>query len=655
MASPKVLSFGKTQINLVFRSLNRTFALSILHPMKRFVPYLSWLGALLLIAFALIFFESDLLWKVQHYNLFLNTSHFFREQMVVPGGFLSYVSCFFTQFFYYPWLGVLLLCAWWLLLTWLVKHVFRMSNQWTVVALIPAVLLLIANMDLGYWHYFMRLRGYFFVATIGTTVAVAMLWAFRKASSPDLSNSKWNLWIRIALIIVAAVVGYPLFGIYALAAVLLMAIWTWRLSNNRKQNAILTVVALLCMVAVPLLCYRYVYYQTNIHEVWTAGLPDFTVVEHFPRYYIPYYILMAFFLWMVIKATPDTFMKRGEESKKQPKIAKKKPLIMWGLQGVLAVALFALVYHYWYKDKNFHHELVMQHCIEQTDWEGVIDEAQKVEEPTRPIVIMRNIALWRLGRQLGEMNSFPAASKDSNTPIPVDMVYHVFGRMTYYQYGMLNDCHRICMEEGVEYGWHVETQKYLARCSMLTGEKQAARKSLNLLRHTLFHGKWAEDMLQLLDQPKQMTENAETGPITHMLHYHNALGSDGGKVEKYIMGQLSQQDADDPYFQEQALLATLWMKDSKTFFPRFNHYARLHTSGPMPHLFQEAAYLFGMIENTPNLERFPFDKSVIQTYNAFMNEAVKYNDQPAKVGRAALRPIYGNTYFYEYYYGQRPN
>ena len=89
---------------------------------------------------------------------------------------------------------------------------------------------------------------------------------------------------------------------------------------------------------------------------------------------------MAFFLWMVIKAIPDTSMKRGEESKKQPKIAKKKPLIMWGLQGVLAVALIALVYHYWYKDKNFHHELVMQHCIEQTDWEGVIDEAQKVEE-----------------------------------------------------------------------------------------------------------------------------------------------------------------------------------------------------------------------------------------------------------------------------------
>ena len=57
--------------------------------MKRFLPVLTWLGALLLIAFALIFFESDLLWKVQHYNLFLDTPHFFREQMVVPGGFLS--------------------------------------------------------------------------------------------------------------------------------------------------------------------------------------------------------------------------------------------------------------------------------------------------------------------------------------------------------------------------------------------------------------------------------------------------------------------------------------------------------------------------------------------------------------------------------------
>ena len=105
--------------------------------MKRFIPVLPWLGALLLIAVALLCFESDLLWRVQMYNLFLDTPLFFRELMVEPGGMLSYLGCYFTQFFYHPWLGVLMLCGWWLLLMWLTKRAFRIADNWTVLALIP--------------------------------------------------------------------------------------------------------------------------------------------------------------------------------------------------------------------------------------------------------------------------------------------------------------------------------------------------------------------------------------------------------------------------------------------------------------------------------------------------------------------------------------
>ena len=609
--------------------------------MKRFIPILFWLVALLIIAFALLRFESDLLWKVQQYNLFLDTPLFFREQMVVPGGFLSYVSCFFTQFFYYPWLGVLILCGWWLLLMWLIKRTFCIENKKILLTLIPVAILLIASMCLGYWHYFIKLRGYFFVATIGTTVAVAMLWAFRKATT--FSLSKGRLWVRIAIILATAVVGYPLFGIYALAAVLLMGIWTWRLSDKRTQNAILTVVALLCIVAIPLFYYRYVYYQTNISEMWTAALPSFTIEETYSQYYIPYYILGAFFLLMM-RATPNPSMKKGG--------LKLKPLYLWGLQGIIAIALVGCVYHYWYKDENFHHELAMQRFMEQAEWEDVLRETMKQEvEPTRPIVVMRNIALARVGLQLDEMYNFPRGYQTAKTPLPYDMMYHVFGRLIYYQYGMLNDCHRLCMEEGVEHGWHVEIQKYMARCSLLSGEKQAARKNLNLLHHTLFHGKWADEMLQLLDNPKLMAENQETGPVMHMLHYNNALGSDGGKVERYVMNQLANQDSNDPYFQEQALLAALWTRNPQMFFPRFSKYATQHQREPMPHLFQEAAYLFGKLRNMPNVEQFPFDPSVKKTYNAFMNDLKKYEGQNPEIGRNALLPFYGSTYFYEYYFG----
>ena len=93
--------------------------------------------ALLVIAGLLLFFESDFLWKLQEANLFLNSKLFLEELMVEPGGFLSWSGTWFTQFLFHPWLGVLLLCAWWLLLMWLVKKAFRVSSRWMPITIIP--------------------------------------------------------------------------------------------------------------------------------------------------------------------------------------------------------------------------------------------------------------------------------------------------------------------------------------------------------------------------------------------------------------------------------------------------------------------------------------------------------------------------------------
>ncbi len=602
--------------------------------MKRVISFLPWIGALLLIAIALLCYESDLLWKVQQYNLFLDTSLFFHEQMLVPGGFLSYISCFFTQFFYHPWLGVLLLCGWWLLLMWLTKRTFRIPDNWAVLSLIPVAVLLVANMCIGYWIYMMRLRGYFFVPTIGTTTGVAVLWAFR--SLPQ------KLWVRIVAIVVAAAMGYPLFGIYALAAVLLMGIWAWRLTGNRSQNALQSVVALLCIVAIPLICYRYIYYQTYFDDLWTIGLPIMNTMRLYPTYYIPYYILGGFFLLMVIFYQSSLFAKQ------------QKPLYTYILQGVLAVALIAGVWHWWYKDANFHHELVMQHCIEETDWEGVISEGSKQGEvePTRSIIFMHNLALFRLGRQCDEMYDFPWGRQKGDPDVPYDMLNVAFGKTLFYQNGMLNDCHRKCMEDGVEYGWKVEFLQYLARCSVLRGEKPAGQKVLNLLRHTMYYSEWADSMQVLLDNPRRITKSREMDPIIQMTQYKDALGLDEGNVERYVTNVLAYQDSYNYYFQEQAVLAALAKRNPGLFWARYNRYRQLRRNSAMPRIFQEAAYLFSMIGKGPNPAQLSIDKGVKESYAAFARESQKYDKQQAVVGRTALHPFFGNTYFFYYYFLQ---
>ena len=88
--------------------------------MKRLIkPIALWLLTLTVLAIIMLSFEADLLWKVQQHNVFLNTSLFFHQMMAMPGGMLSYLGAFFTQHFYYPWVGVILMCGWWLLLMWL--------------------------------------------------------------------------------------------------------------------------------------------------------------------------------------------------------------------------------------------------------------------------------------------------------------------------------------------------------------------------------------------------------------------------------------------------------------------------------------------------------------------------------------------------------
>ena len=609
--------------------------------MERFKPLALWTGILAVIAAALLYFESDLLWKVQHYNLFLFSSLFFKQQMIVPGGMLSWLGTFFTQFFYYPWLGVLLLCGWWLLLTWVTKRAFRIADRWCVVALLPVVFLLASNMDLGYWHYFLKLRGYFFVATIGSTAVVGLLWAFRKLPG--------RLWLRLAFLFVVTAAGYPLMGAYALAATLLMAIWTWRLSKNMTQNAVISLVALLCIAAIPLLYYRYVYYQTNIDDIYRVALPVFSIRETYMEFYYPYFALAACFLFLVLvnlsgESTAKQVNMKGEATKQ------RKPLWVWAVQGAIVVAMFFCVKYFWYRDANFHHELAMQRCIENLDWEGVLKVgAKQKEEPTRAIVMMHNLALSRLGRQLDEMYDFPKGSKKSNTPLPIYM-HNVAGRLIYYNYGVMNECHRMCMEEGVERGWRPELLKYMARCAIFNEEPKAARRYLDLLQETLFYGEWAKKFQLLADNPGQLTVDPETGPITHMRYYPNYLSADNGHVEKYLMTQLAQLDADDPYFQEQAVLAALWTRDPNDFWARLSNYARLHLHDHLPRIFQEAAYLFAYMQQRSDIDQMPLDESVKKNFHAFMSQMQQYKGAPLPQLRMIMYPSFGNTYYYEYFF-----
>ena len=612
--------------------------------MKKIGSLSLWAVALLLAGAALLLFESSLLWKVQSMNEFLGSALFFRQQMLVPGGLLSYVGSFLTQLLFHPWLGVGVLLGLWWLLMWVSARALGIEGHWRALLLLPVALLLVANVDLGYWIYVLKWRGYFFAPTLGTLVAAALLWAYR------LTPRK--RWLRAVVIGSTVAAGYPLLGVWALAAALLMGLAdTCRSPRDFQGGRLMLPLALLMVVAVPLLYYRYVFFQTNLQDIYATGLPVFTFLDSHPVFYLPYILLAACYAgaaccrWDTKTAAgPASTTKQNGARRRQAWL--RSPLLA---QGLLLVALSVGVFAFWFKDENFHHELRMQHCVERLDWDGVLKEAMRQkDEPTRSIVMMRNLALARIGRQGDDMYIFPNGAKPSHAPFPI-LLSQIIGRMIYYHYGLPNECHRVCLEEGVENGWRTEILQYMARCALMNGEQQAARKFLQLLRQTMFYGKWADNMQPLLRDRRLLEQAAETGPVSHMMHYANTLGSDNGYTEQYVMGLLAAQDSDDKLFQEQALLATLWKKDAQLFWPRFIGYARQHPHDRIPRYYQEAAYLFGTLENHPNLSKIPFSDGIKQSFQAFVEAMKRCDGLPMEEARKRLYPVFGSTYYYEYY------
>ncbi len=596
--------------------------------MKRLLYVIPWLVALVVIAGAMLIFESELLWKVQEMNLFLTTSLFFKQQMVVAGGLLTWLGTFFTQFFFHPWIGTLMLCGLWFLLMWLTKRTFRLSPKWTVSALVPVALLLVANMDQGYWVYVLKLRGYFFIPTLGTTAMVALLWGWR--------NLPQRYSLPTAAIILTAAIGYPLLGIYGLAATLLMGVWTWRLHKG-SQRIVNSVVAVLSTVAVPLLYYRYIYYQTHLDNIYWAAMPVYNIDKPYLLYYIPYGLLLLFFLAMAVIKTDN----------KEVKTEKKLSLIIYHLS--LITLLTAGVAFFWYKDDNFHRELRMQQAIEQTDWNSVLKESTYLkEEPTRAIVMMRNLALARLNRQSTEMYSYRNGQQRPNAPFMPHLMQTI-GAMLYYQYGLTNYSYRLGMELGVEYGWRAGYLKLMAKNALLNGEKQVVRKYTRQLKHTLFFGEWAEQLEKLIGDQKELMKSPELNPIAHMMRYAPDLTSDDGNIEGFLMKNLANTLHEDPYFQEQALIASMWIKRSDYFWPQFKAYLQLHTDQPVPRYFQEAALLFAIKDKRSDIDQMPFDPGIKPSFQRFMELSQQYEGRDVADVQKALYSIFGDTYFFDYF------
>lgn len=126
-------------------------------------------------------------------------------------------------------LGTAILGAIWVLTFIIGKAAFRLHGAASALMLLPIACLLTSVVDLGYWIYFLTIKGYWFSQSLGYLAMVTLLWAAR------CTPRKWHIiWY------VLGVVLYPVLGWFAMLFVICLV-----LSDKLSNNEIVAIILLL--------------------------------------------------------------------------------------------------------------------------------------------------------------------------------------------------------------------------------------------------------------------------------------------------------------------------------------------------------------------------------------------------------------------------
>lgn len=627
-------------------------------PIIKLVPY--FIAALLWIILATR--EQYFLHKIEDLSLFMFDWNFIKDSLSVPGGLLGVAGSFLTQFLYIPWAGALIWVILLLMIYQLTIRALNIPQSFRSLAIIPAALSVIACTSLGYAIFIARAHDYFFATLLGYIAALIPVFAIKRIGSATG---------KLILLLIWSVAGYTILGAYAFAGTIAAAIIkqnetdiprAWRI-GILSGSIILTLL-------VPVIMYGF-YTSFRMSDGWTLGLPAVSESEWTSSVRVPFILTL---LSLPLLSIVSLRLKEGFKSIVLP--------------TAIYIISAASVYGFWFKDSNFHTELAMSDAVDRFDWQQVIDIYQKavtskaksdskaykartaelngikdqntrssiVEkysrrffEPTRTMVLYRDLALIKTGRALDEAFTMKDGGRPQKSLTQIAMTYQS-GEQFYFQYGLPNLCYRWCLENAVEHGWSTGSVKYMALLSILTDEQDMAYKFLDMLDNTLFHRKWAAQFRTLVTDRAKVQATAPFNSILPLLCFDDKMSNDLGKCEMHLIRHFiyDRPDISTPEFDVIALFWAMRTQSIPDFWKQLSYYMDTNDAAKLPRGVQEAALLYTSLEK--HSTDIQYDLAVMESYNRFTQYVSKHQVRDTNESAYAYSQQFGRTFYYYYYF-----
>ncbi len=421
-------------------------------------------------------------------SLFESSRFFFRQCLYFPGGIFRYAGSWLTQLMYYPILGSVVLIILWLLTAWLTQKAFRLARAaFPLVFIVPmAMLASIVQIDDAWIS--MPVEGYIYSNTLSYLFVMTTLCIYRRVEKRQI----------IAFIVLLVTAGCYFFaGFYALLAALIEVIFLAADSIREKRYAGLaySAVTIAAILILPNL-YNWYFQPTTVDNdfLYLKGLPDF-LMEAFDIYlWIPFIIATVVLLILALLSAS-----RGLPSQQW---------MVW-VSAALLCACAVLVVRADKKNEQLRATVIMLRHLGNNDWGAMTRVMARIKEPPNYTMrVLNNFAAVNLGGEPENLKDAKPMTIDARHSEKFSKTAFLDIPLNYYK-GDFNVSYRWGMEHCVGYGKRVFYLKYMVKSALLNGDIKIAKRHNDLLRGTLFHRKWAEEMNRYIEDPSLIDSNLE--------------------------------------------------------------------------------------------------------------------------------------------------
>ena len=294
----------------------------------------------------------------------------------------------------------------------------------------------------------------------------------------------------------------------------------------------------------------------------------------------------------------------------------------------------------------------MMRMLENSDWEGMIDEALGARRPSRSVAAYYAIALAETGQL--ESRAFEIPYNFPRGKV-VEMDGQLSDGITIYTLdadfyaGLPNVSYHNSMETIVKNGPQLFLLKRMARAAAINGEKRLCWKYLAIIDRNPFEHKFVERYKQYISSTKAMLAEPEFAHVVNKMPVYDDF-EQSYRSPMFLGYNVALREGNSEEALNASAMATLYSKDLDGFLMR----ARLFGNANLPEYYKQAVMLKSL-KDKRILRYFPTINSEMEMarLRSFVKVAKPYLRKKEE-GRKILGKDWGNYYPYYMYFENIP-